>query len=71
MFVESERALEVLETELADVEFREAGMIRRVRGGVPRVHLMGTKRYHLELVVWEAGIGAVFLFYHALEGCGG
>ena len=51
MFVESERTLEVLETELADVQLGEVGVVRWIGGGVPCLDLVRTKLDQLQLVV--------------------
>ena len=57
MLVECEGALEVFEAELADIELRQVGVVRRVGGGVPRLDLVRSKLYHFEVIVhrWLGG----------------
>ena len=51
MLVECEGALEVLEAELADIELRQVGVVRRVGAWVPRLDLVRSKLYHFEVIV--------------------
>ena len=51
MLVECEGALEVFEAELADIELRQVGVVRRVGGGVPCLDLVRSKLYHFEVIV--------------------
>ena len=51
MLVECEGTLEVLEAELADIELRQVGVVRRVGGGVPCLDLVRSKLYHFEVIV--------------------
>ena len=60
MLVESKGTLEVLEAELADVDLVEGGVVCRVRGRVPGVHLMPAKLDHLQAIV--GNIGRIPLF---------
>ncbi len=71
MLAQGEGALEVLEAELADVELGEGGVVCRVGGGVPGVHLMGPKLNHLQTIVGHAGGNAVSRDKLALRGEGG
>ena len=50
MSVQGDRTLEVLETELADVDLGEGGEVRGVGGGVPHIHLVRPKLHQPQLV---------------------
>ena len=62
MLVQCDGTLEVLQTELADVDFGQLGVVKGIGGGVPRVHLIATKLHHLKtilLAVWNVALVCV------------
>ena len=63
MSVQRDRALEVLEAELADVDLGEAGVVWGIGGGVPRSHLVPAKLHQTQLVVL-APLTAASLQHH-------
>ena len=59
MLAQGEGTLEILEAKLADVELGEGGVVSRVGGGVPGVHLVQTKLDGLQTVVGNVDVRGV------------
>ena len=52
MLVQGVGAAEVLEAVFADVDLLQLGVLRGVRGGEPRVHLVAAKLHHLQTILF-------------------